>query len=143
MSYTFQVTFDCANPERLAKFWSDALGYVLQPPPEGFNSWDEFAEANQIPKEKRGDIAAIIDPAGSGPRVLFLRVPEGKTVKNRVHLDVNVSTSGSDPEAGKTEVRSVAERLTELGATRLNEVDGRNDFWIVMQDPEGNEFCIQ
>ena len=96
MARTFQVTFDCGNPAVLAEFWAQALHYQLQPPPEGFDTWDEFADANEIPEEIRGDISAVVDPIGEGPRLLFLRVPEGKTAKNRVHLDINVSTADSN-----------------------------------------------
>ncbi len=143
MTTKFQVAFDCADPDRLARFWAEALdGYVLQPPPEGFSSWEEFADANGFTEEERGSISAIIDPDG-GPRVIFLRVPEGKQVKNRVHLDVNVSDHGSPVEERKKQIGPEVERLVGFGASVLNPVDGRNDYWVVMQDPEGNEFCVQ
>jgi hypothetical protein len=86
----FQVTFDCAVPERVARFWCDVLGYVVPPPPEGFADWNDFDQA--LPAEKQGSAYACVDPAGVGPRLYFQRVPEGKTVKNRVHLDVRVGT---------------------------------------------------
>ncbi len=142
MATSFQVTFDCANPAMLANFWADALHYQLQPPPEGFESWEQFADANNIPEEKRGDIGAIIDPDG-GPRVLFLRVPESKTVKNRAHLDLNVSDWSGTTESRRQEVDSEVQRLIGLGASRLNVMDEGRDYWVVMADPEGNEFCVQ
>src|SRR3954469_3059795 len=86
----FQVTFDCAEPERVARFWCEVLGYVVPPPPEGFASWDEFDRAQ--PPEQQGSAYACVDPSGVGPRLFFQRVPEGKVVKNRVHLDVRVGT---------------------------------------------------
>ena len=86
----FQVTFDCAEPERVARFWCEVLGYVVPPPPEGFASWDDFDRA--LPPEQQGSAFACVIPPGVGPRLFFQRVPEGKVVKNRVHLDVRVGT---------------------------------------------------
>ena len=83
-----QVTFDCAEPERVARFWCEVLGYVVPPPPEGFATWDDFDRT--LPAEKQGSAFACIDPSGVGPRLYFQRVPEGKVVKNRVHLDVRI-----------------------------------------------------
>ena len=140
----FQVTFDAGNPAALAAFWARALGYVLQPPPKGFSSWDDFADEQGIPKENRDDLAAIIDPLGNGPRLLFQRVPEGKTAKNRVHLDINAGGDiASEPHERKRRVEEHVEELVTAGATRLESFDRHNEFWIVMQDPEGNEFCVQ
>src|ERR1700683_1122488 len=84
----FQVTFDCAEPERVARFWCDVLGYVVPPPPEGFSSWESFDRTLSL--ERRGSWSACVDPSGAGPRLYFQRVPEGKVVKNRLHLDVRV-----------------------------------------------------
>ena len=86
----FQVTFDCAEPERVARFWCEALGYVVPPPPEGFATWDDFDRT--LPPESQGSAFACVDPSGVGPRLFFQRVPEGKLVKNRLHLDVRVDT---------------------------------------------------
>jgi hypothetical protein len=80
----FQVTFDCAEPERVAHFWCEVFGYVVPPPPEGFATWDDFDRA--LPPERQGSWFACIDPSGVGPRLFFQRVPEGKVVKNRLHL---------------------------------------------------------
>ena len=85
-----QIAFDCADPERVARFWCEVLGYVVPPPPEGFATWDDFDRA--LPAEHQGSAFACIDPSGAGPRLFFHRVPEGKVVKNRVHLDVRVAT---------------------------------------------------
>ncbi len=142
MTNKIQVAFDCADPSLLANFWAEALGYQLQPPPEGFASWDEFADAHDIPQEKRGDIAAIIDPDG-GPRIIFLRVPESKSVKNRVHLDVNVSDHDKPVAERKVVVDQEVKRLVGIGARMIKPSPGARDYWVVMQDPEGNEFCVQ
>ena len=106
----FQVTFDCADPARVARFWCDVLGYET---PDG------------------GDCVAQ-DPTGVGPRMYFQQVPEGKVVKNRLHLDVR------PPDSMDREV----ERAVALGATIDRRVDVEGSFWTIMFDPEGNEFCI-
>jgi len=137
----FQVTFDAADPGTLAGFWVEALGYIVQPPPEGFASWDDWARDMGIPEEAWNDNAAIVDPDGAGPRIFFQRVPEGKTAKNRVHLDVR-SAPGLDGDARRQRLREERERLIALGARELYELDERGQFWITMADPEGNEFCL-
>ena len=137
----FQVTFDCAEPERLARFWCDVLGYVVPPPPEGFVSWDHFDRS--APAELQGARFACVDPSGAGPRLFFQRVPEGKVVKNRVHLDVRVGTGlvGAERLAA---LEAECARLVPLGAARVRllEADGYDESCIVMQDIEGNEFCL-
>lgn len=144
MSIPIQVTFDAADPARLAEFWAEALGYILQPPPSGYASWEEFAGATGLPEERRGDLAAVVDPDGVGPRLLFQRVPEGKVVKNRVHLDVNAGAGYGDDTAQRVSaVNAHVARLLELGASQLETVDRHGEYWVVMQDPEGNEFCVQ
>jgi hypothetical protein len=144
MSKSFQVTFDAEDPAALSRFWARALGYVVQPPPKGYSSWDDFAEEQGIPEERRSDMAAIIDPLGNGPRVLFQRVPEGKVAKNRVHLDINAGgTDGDEPGARRRRIEDHVAGLVKAGATRLETFNRSNEFWIVMQDPEGNEFCVQ
>jgi hypothetical protein len=137
----FQVTFDCAEPERVARFWCEVLGYVVPPPPPGFASWDEVDRA--LPPERQGSIFACVHPEGLGPRLLFLRVPEGKVVKNRVHLDVRVGT-GLVGDERLAALEAECARLIPLGAKRLRllRADGINESCLVMQDVEGNEFCL-
>jgi Glyoxalase-like domain len=137
----FQVTFDAADPDRLASFWAEVLSYVVEPPPEGFASWGEWARENEIPEERWNDAAAIVDPEGAAPRVFFQRVPEGKTAKNRVHLDVR-SAPGLEGDDRRRRLSVEAERLVGLGAAKLYEFEERGQFWITMADPEGNEFCL-
>lgn len=136
-----QVTFDCADPERVARFWCEVLGYVVPPPPPGFDDWGAFDRS--LPPERQGSAFACVDPEGAGPRLFFQRVPEGRTVKNRVHLDVRVGTGlvGDERLASLT---AESERLAGLGATvvRIMEADGFDESCIVMQDVEGNEFCL-
>jgi hypothetical protein len=144
MATGFQVTYDCANPPKLADFWALALGYQPEPPPPGYASWPEWAREAGVPEEEWGDYAAVIDPDGVGPRLFFQRVPEPKTAKNRVHLDVNVGgPRGTPPEQRRARVAEAVTRLTAAGATRIREVDEPAGHFIVMTDPEGNEFCLQ
>jgi hypothetical protein len=137
----FQVTFDCAQPERVARFWCEVLGYVVPPPPKGFSSWEEFDHA--LPPERQGSAFACVDPTGVGPRLFFQRVPEGKVVKNRLHLDVRVGT-GLVGEERLAALEAECARLIAIGAAqvRLLPADGVDESCIVMQDVEGNEFCI-
>jgi catechol 2,3-dioxygenase-like lactoylglutathione lyase family enzyme len=135
----FQVTFDCAEPERLARFWCEVLGYEVPSPPQGFGTWDDF-HRSQSP-EDRGSWFACGDPSGAGPRLYFQRVPEGKAAKNRVHLDVRVGT-GLVGEERLATLEAECTRLLALGAVRVELLYDGTDACIVMQDIEGNEFCL-
>ena len=143
MAIEFQVTFDSADPDAHAAFWVEALHYVQQPPPAGFDSWDAALDAWGVPADQRHDRAALIDPDGAGPRLYFQKVPEPKTAKNRVHLDLRAA-AGVPPEGRADALEAECTRLLALGAQRLRrlEADGVNGVCIVMQDPEGNEFCL-
>ena len=143
MAIEFQVTFDSADPVTHAAFWAEALHYVTQPPPAGFDSWDAALDAWGVPPENRGDRAALIDPEGRGPRLFFQKVPEPKTAKNRVHLDLRAA-AGYPAEQRADVLESECTRLVALGATRLHRLDGNamDGVCIVMQDPEGTEFCL-
>jgi hypothetical protein len=142
MAIPLQIVFDCANPERLATFWAAALHYNVQGPPDGFVSWEAFFESEHIPPAERNVFSAIVDPEKKGPRIYFQRVPESKTIKNRLHLDINASTVVPRAEA-RPAVEATVQRLTALGARELYRRDEHNEFWVTMIDPEGNEFCIQ
>lgn len=143
MSIGVQVVFDATEPATLADFWSLALGYVIQPPPPGFDTWDDVCRSVGLPEDQWNDKSAVIDPNGAGPRLFFQRVPEGKTAKNRVHLDINASQGMTDPDARWQRVAEYAEKLVAAGATMLREMRGPLGNCIVLQDPEGNEFCVQ
>lgn len=142
MAARLQVAFDCADTRRQAAFWAEVLGYKLEDPPEGFDSWEAWADAQGIPEEHRDSAAAIVDPDGIGPRMYFQKVPEGKTAKNRVHLDVHTVDRDAPLEQRRTAAHAEAERLVALGATRLEAHEEFGVYWIVLQDPEGNEFCV-
>ena len=133
----FQVTFDCADPERVARFWCEVLGYVVPPPPDGFATWDD------VPSDDRAAAFSCSDPTGASPRLFFQRVPEGKVVKNRVHLDVRIG-SGLVGEERLAALEAECARLLPLGATRVRllPADDENESCLVMQDVEGNEFCL-
>lgn len=131
MANQIQLTFDAADPPALAAFWGIALDYVEQPPPPGFDSWQAFADANDMPPEAIGDYGSVVDPDGVGPRLLFLRVPEGKTAKNRLHMDIRVADRDSH-----------VAKLVEAGATFIETRSELGAEWSVMEDPEGNVFCV-
>ncbi|WP_269937721.1 VOC family protein [Arthrobacter sp. HY1533] len=135
-----QVTFDCAEPVRVARFWCEVLGYVL-PTQEGFDTWDDFDRSQ--PPGDQGSWCACVDPSGSGARLYFQRVPEGKVLKNRLHLDVRVGT-GLVGDERLAALESECGRLVALGAkrVRLLPADSDNESCLVMQDVEGNEFCL-
>jgi catechol 2,3-dioxygenase-like lactoylglutathione lyase family enzyme len=144
MARDVQFTFDCADPARLATFWADALGYRLQDPPAGFESWEQALQTLGVPAERHNDASAVVDPEGSGPRLFFQRVPERKQVKNRVHLDVRAAP-GLEGDARMAALEVEAERLVSRGATRLGRHEPAAPLaagHIVMADPEGNEFCL-
>jgi hypothetical protein len=143
MAREVQVTFDCGDPAALAGFWAAALGYVLEPPPPGFSTWDDALDAWGVPAERRNDRSAVVDPEHSGPRVFFQLVPEGKTAKNRVHLDVRAAP-GLQGEQRMAALEEVAATLVSLGANRVSrfEPGPMEAGFVVMLDPEGNEFCL-
>lgn len=147
MALEVQVVFDAGSPRALGTFWALALGYVEEPPPAGFDTWDAALDAWGLDPDDRDQAYAVVDPHGAGPRVFFQRVPEGKTAKNRVHLDVRYSDAqGVDREdrpAKLAAARTHAAVLVAAGGRVLTEVDDpREGAWVVMADPEGNEFCI-
>ena len=109
----YEIVIDCSNPLRLAPFWAEALGYEI----------DELEE----------DVASIEHPTDDGPAICFLRVPESKQGKNRVHFDLNVDDD---------ELDGAVERLISLGARQVDVGQGVDRSWVVLADPEGNEFCI-
>ena len=127
MATEIQVTFDCADPGRQAEFWSKALHYG-PPDPSGDDDW-----------------AAIEDSDGARPRFFFQRVPEGKVAKNRMHLDLTVDRrQGASLEERKVLVAAEVERLKALGADdHRGAIEEDGEFWVRMNDPEGNEFCVQ
>jgi len=152
MSRMVQVTFDAHDPRALSRFWAEVLGYVVPAPPgrdpvpgeDVFDVWRQFLADLGVPEEQRDAAAAIEDPDGVGPRYFFQRVPEGKTVKNRVHLDVRAAP-GLQGDERMAALEAEADRLVDLGATRLARHEPSPPLsagHLVLADPEGNEFCL-
>lgn len=135
-----QVAIDCADPERLAVFWAEALGYRVADPPGGHATWEDFAKAEA--SEPREYWCKAVDPAKAGPPILFHRVPEAKAGKNRVHLDIWVAPLGGSLVENWPLVDAEADRLVELGASIVRRVAEDEKCFVVMRDPEGNEFCV-
>jgi len=143
MAAGVQVVIDCADPAQLALFWADALGYKVQDPPPGYASWQAFLEAHAVPESEWNSASAIVDPHGTGPRFYFQRVPEPKGVKNRLHVDLDVAGGLSTPlDERRARAHAESQRLQAVGARELWTNDDWRGFSIVMQDPEGNEFCL-
>jgi len=135
---TIGLTFDCANAAVMAAFWKLALGYEDEPPPPPFSTREEWLASFDLPEDDEGGGAWLHDPKGVGPRLSLLEVPEPKTAKNRLHLDIRVSGQGTDDERW-ARVRDRVAVLTEAGARTLWVAEGHH---VVMADPEGNEFCV-
>jgi hypothetical protein len=140
----FAMTMDAADPVALARFWMVALGYEQAPPPEGWDHWEDWLRDQGVPEAEWGDGATIADPDGVGPSITFLKVPEPKTAKNRLHLDLRASGGRHvDVAVRRTRIRRVVEQLTAIGATALQEHHQGDDLdHVVLADPEGNEFCV-
>lgn len=135
------ITFDCSRPRELAAFWSDVFGYPRAEYPQAM--LDQLAAAGVEGDELTSRWIAE-DPIGVGPRLFFQRVPEGKVVKNRVHLDIRANT---ERHSTREEVDAEVQRISALGGTVLEVKDlvwgPFPDYHVIMADPEGNEFCVQ
>jgi len=156
MSRNVQITFDCHDPNALAGFWNEALGYRYDSPPPGFATWEDALDHFGVPEEDRNNASAAVDPDGVGPRLWFQKVPEvslselrtpaqsGSRRKNRVHVDVRAAP-GLQGDERMAALEAECERLVALGGRRLNRYDPAPPMdagHIVMSDPEGNEFCL-
>lgn len=146
MSVSYQLVIDCADADLLSHFWAAALHYVVAPPPDGFDTWDDWYRSIGVPDEELGvGDDRIVDPDGEGPAIWFQVVPEAKSLKNRFHIDVDAGGGrGSPLEVRRELVEAEAERLVSLGATRLRTIaeEGLDHYAVAMLDPEGNEFDI-
>jgi hypothetical protein len=143
-----QISVDCVDPVPLAVFWAAALGYQIEDPPAGFVSWNEYYRSLGVPDEELDDdqdaADSIVDPAGRGPRIRFEPVPERKSVKNRLHFDLKVADRSAPAAERIPVVDAETDRLVGLGARVLRRVQpGAIDhYFVVLADPEGNEFCV-
>ncbi|MGR6321285.1 VOC family protein [Micromonospora soli] len=144
----WQLVIDCREPSRLAAFWAEALRYRPQPPPAGHTTWREWYLSVGIPAEELGEgdcLDRLEDPTGAGPRIWFQPVPEPKSVKNRLHIDLKVGGGRAVPlPRRRASVDAEVARLTGLGATVLGRMDdpGNDHYAVQLADPEGNEFCV-
>lgn len=152
MTRDFQVTFDALDPRALSTFWRDALGYVHPGPPgaelaEGEDplaAWDRFLEESGVPEDQRNSASALVDPDDVRPRIFFQQVPEAKRAKNRLHLDVRAAP-GLEGDERMSALEAECARLVALGAERVRRFEPAPPMslgFIVMTDPEGNEFCL-
>ena len=150
MAVRYQLVINCVgHPEPLARFWAEALGYVLEPPPAGFATWDDWRRDVGLPESWLGrGTDCIIDPDGAGPRIWIQVVPDRKTTSNRLHIDIHASGGRDLPiETRKKRVDAEALRLCDLGATLLSDLNeeleaGVDHYAVALKDPEGNEFDI-
>ncbi|MFJ6623234.1 VOC family protein [Kitasatospora sp. NPDC091335] len=139
MAAVIDLTLDCADATVLAEFWKTALGYVDEPPPAPFRTRAEWLAQFDLPEDDSADDGAwLCDPDGAGPRLCILRVPEPKTAKNRLHLDIRVPGHGGPAERW-ARIRAESARLVAAGGSVLETFEGHH---VVMADPEGNEFCV-
>lgn len=136
---SIQVTFDCVDPHTLVRFWAGAFGFVVEDHHDLVVQMLELGHAHESDTvEIDGRMAWAIGtgarhPSGTLPRLLFQKVPEPKTVKDRIHLDLHIPAG---------ELAAVIDRVIALGGTHL--WDGRQGpfAWSTFADPEGNEFCL-
>ncbi len=140
MAFDFQVTIDCAAPHELADWWAEALGWQVESQDESFirRMVETGAASESDTTTHKGALvwrvgAAVTSPDPGRPRLLFQSVPEPKTGKNRLHLDVRVGAERQEAEVA---------RLLGLGATELWRGSQGPYAWVTMADPEGNEFCV-
>jgi hypothetical protein len=127
------ITFACEEPVELAKFWAAALGYEpIEAPPEVVAEVEKAIAAGEL--DPTG-WAMLVNPDGTGPRLLFQRRPKGSTKDIPIHLDIHADDRAAE-----------VERLKGLGATYVEErsqkIGPYEEFWTVMKDPEGNGFCV-
>jgi hypothetical protein len=138
------LTFDCADATAQARFWALALGYVPAAVPRGWDTWESWLVDHDVPREEWDDGASLVDPDGIEPGISFLKVPEPKTAKNRIHLDLKVSGGRDvDQEIRRMRILTKVDEVVTAGAVIQDEhlVRGHLDH-VVLLDPEGNEFCV-
>lgn len=152
MTSDFQVTFDALDPRALSTFWRDALGYLHPGPPgvelpdgaDPLAAWDTFLADAGVPQDQRNSASALVDPDGVRPRIFFQQVPEAKSAKNRLHLDLRAAP-GLEGKERMAVLEAECTRLVALGASRVRRFEPQPPMslgFIAMTDPEGNEFCL-
>lgn len=145
----WQLTIDCWEPQVLVPFWVELLGYVPAPAPDGHDTWNDWYRSLGVPAEEL-DLESdgtdrIVDPKGRGPQIWFQWVPEEKSIKNRLHVDVFVGGERDDPiDVRRDRVEARVGELEALGAGVVERHDEplEGHYHVIMADPEGNEFCL-
>jgi hypothetical protein len=139
MATRIDLTLDATHAPTLAAFWKTALGYIDEPPPPPFATREEWHASFDLDEDDSvGGGAWLCDPDGVGPRLAILEVPEPKTAKNRLHMDIRVPGHGTAAERWQR-IEAEAARLAAVGGRVLGRFEGHH---VVMADPEGNEFCV-
>lgn len=150
MENTWQIVIDCAAPQAMVKFWAQALHCIPEPAPEGHRTWRAYWQSMGVPEAELPPGAgetpeSLVDLQGGGARIWFQQVPEAKSIKNRLHLDLLVGGGhGVHFEQRRQTVTDEAERLVALGAAvrTVHDMPEMGHFAICMLDIEGNEFDI-
>lgn len=151
----WQLTIDAGDPARLVAFWSQALGYAVPPPPEGFDSWRAWYLFRAVPESELpadGEVVdRLVDPEGVAPAIWFQAVPEPKAGKNRLHLDLYPAGRSGPAVERREAIDAEVARLVAIGASVLRRYpsdfpgsaqDDPVGYFVVLADPEGNEFCV-
>jgi hypothetical protein len=138
MARRWKLAVDCADADRLAAFWAATLRYEVMAPPDGHASWADYSRT--VATRPGEAWSRIADPDGLHPPLLFHSVPEAKAVKNRLHLDVRAPAE--PPGERRRQIDAEVERVVGLGGKVVQPVTDEAGYFVVMRDPEGNEFCI-
>jgi hypothetical protein len=145
---TWQLTIDALDPDRMARFWAPALGYVAAPPPAGFTTWRDWYVAAGVPADELTDLSddycdRLLDPAGGGPKIWFQYVETLPPGRHRFHLDVYVAGRDVPVDERVVLVEAKVEALLTAGAAVGQRFDERpGHYHVTMTDPEGNVFCV-
>jgi hypothetical protein len=144
MATPWTITFDCTDAAVMAAFWKVALDYVDAPPPAGWDTWEDWFREFDVPEDEWDDGASLVDPEGVRPRISFLKVPEPKTAKNRLHIDLQVAGGRHQPwEERQARITAKVDQLVAAGGRVIREYGARQGLdHVVMADPEGNELCV-
>ena len=145
--FSVQVVVDCSEPHVLADWWAETLEWEVEPQDEAFirSMVEQGLASEDDTTTHNGSLVfasgCAIGPGGAGggpgqPRILFQQVPEAKTVKNRMHLDVRPGPPGT------VDLDALRERLVEHGAVEVGRGQQGPHTWVTFADPEGNEFCV-
>lgn len=134
----WQLVFTTSQPGRTAAFWCQALGYIPQPPPDGFDTWDEYADEHGMALRQGIDIDAAIDPSGAGPRLLFVR--DDATVRGQLSIEILTGTTANGPIRAELE-RTCAE-LHAAGAHMVSADWNDDDPWVQLRSPDDHPFRV-